>query len=139
MHLESIFALFSNVNGIVRNYERDRTIDIMDELTGKEHGHECIMSPSDRCFIDCVYLKTVRQKSSDFGVDTSTRASADIPTRRLFRIFELRMPQSVYLRSFVLSPFVRILTDDELKTTDGGCKAGRTKDGTIIQNNLFFA
>lgn len=137
-HLEEVFCLFGDSERFTW-YEQDRTIDIMNELTGNEPGHEGIMSESDRCLIDCVYVKSVRQKPSEFDADTSTRVTADIPTRRLFRIFELRMSQSLYNRKFVCSPFVRVLHDHELVTTDGGSKSGRTNDGYVIQNNLFLA
>ena len=136
--LEGVFCLFGNPERFAWR-EQDRTIDIMNELIGKEHGHASIMSESERCFIDCAYVKSVQQKPSEFGVDTSTRVTAGISTRRLFRIFELRMPQSLYSRKFVCSPFVRILHNHELATTDGGSKSGHTNDGHVIQNNLFLA
>lgn len=139
--LEAMFGLFSNINGIMKTYEQDRTLDIMAELSGKEFpGYERILDDDEVKLVKANFVKVVRQKPSEAAVDTSARgASAEVPTRRLFRIYELVMPKELYQRKLLHSPVVKILSDDELKTTDGGCKAGLTSDGLVIQNNLFLA
>ncbi|MFZ2167319.1 MAG: hypothetical protein WAV50_00445 [Minisyncoccia bacterium] len=137
--VEPVFKLFSDTV-LMKLYERNPVMDIIAELTGKEfaveYGH---ILPGDRAdLVQTAFVRTVRQEPSVLGADTSERALAvEMPTRRLFRIYELIMSDAIFamLRS---SPAVRFLTEKELKTTDGGSKAGVTDDGHVIRNNLFW-
>lgn len=134
-HLNLVFEYFeSGPNAI---YEQDPTLDIRAELTGAEPGHESIFTVAELKMIRVVPFGDVRQKPAEVGTDTSARASSLMPTRRLFRIFELVMPNELF-EKIQRSPNVRFLSDAELATTDGGSKAGRTSDGFMIQNNLFL-
>lgn len=130
--LESVFYHFEHY-GIL---ELDPTLDILAELTGAEPGHDGILTAEEANLVQVVQCGLVRQQSSAAGTDTSARASAEMPTRRLFRVFELVMPSRLF-EKMQSSPTVRFLSDTELRTTAGGSKAGRTSDGWVIQNNLF--
>lgn len=134
-HLESVFEHFeSGLNAI---YEQNPTLDIRAEITGAEPGHESIFTADEMKMIRVVPFGNIRQKQAEVGTDTSARASVDMPTRRLFRIFELVMPNELF-EKLQLSWAVRFFSDEELRTTDGGSQAGRTNDGFLIQNNLFI-
>ncbi len=138
--LESAFKTFSSVDTRGATiYEQDPTLDIMAELSGKEFpGYPTIMSAEETELVRLDFVKVVRQKLPAAGADTSARGvAADVPTHRLFRIFELVMPLALYQGRMMSSPVVKILSNQELATTDGGSKAGVTRDGLIIQNNLF--
>lgn len=136
-YIENALEFFKKPSPV---FEHDPTLDILAELSGKEFpGFEgTILPPADiEEGVKVIFRYSVRQGVSEVGKDTSTRASADIPTRRLFRIFDLEMPP-VLFEKFARSPMVRFLTEDELRTTDGGRVMGKTVDGIPIQNNLFL-
>lgn len=134
-HVETVWNSFWSVSPVL---ERNPTLDIIAELTGSESGHTTILTEGEvASSVLPIYVTTVRQKLAEVGTDTSARASGEMPTHRLFRIFSLLMSGQMYDR-FASSSRVRLLTDLELATTDGGCKAGRTDDGFLIQNNLFL-
>ncbi|MEK7126215.1 MAG: hypothetical protein AAB835_01875, partial [Patescibacteria group bacterium] len=121
-------------------HEQNPTLDIMAELTGKEFdGYSTILTEDEAKLVHPKFVKVVRQKLPEAGADTSARASAEMPTHRLFRIFALMMPSMLFQAKIWQSPVVRILQNWELATTNGGSKAGRTDDGIMIQNNLFLA
>lgn len=132
----SAFVRVMHDNGL----ERNPMLDIMNELSGKEFSEEYgTILPADLTK-DVVgkFLGTVRQQLPT-SADTSARARGDMPTHRLFRIFELSMPEAAF-HKVLDSPVVRVLTREELATTNGGACAGHTKDGrAVIQNNLFLA
>lgn len=132
--LEGVFSMFPIKAD--KAYEQDPTLDIVGELTGSEPGHESIFTADEAKMIEVIPVRVVRQKPAAAGADTSGRASSDIPTLRLFRIFELAMPYDLF-EKMLRSPAVRLFSSEELATTDGGSKAGRTNDGCVIQNNLF--
>lgn len=136
-HLEDVLSLFADTHGPVQDFEQSRALDIVHELIGQEVGHEPILTAEEAAKITVRYLFSVRQRPSEATADTSARASANVPTRRIFRIFLLIMPKDIY-EKFAESPVVRILAEEELATTDGGSKAGVTDDGCVIQNNLFI-
>ncbi len=133
--VETIFDLFKRPS---LELEQDPTLDILHELSVKQFlGHKDTLRKLVRKAVNPTFLQSVRQGVPEVGKDTSGRALADIPTRRLFRIFELWMAGSTF-EKFKSSQMVRLLTDDELRTTDGGRTVGRTSDGVPIQNNLFL-
>lgn len=139
-HLEAVLKRFELLSGTTNSFEHDPTLDIIAEISGKEFlGYDRILDDDEVKLIKPTFVKVVRQKSPDVGTDTSARASAETRTHRLFRIYELVMPVTLYQRKIWRSPVVRILSDNELETTDGGSRAGKTKDGFVIQNNLFIA
>ena len=136
--LDCVFQSFSRKDDIY-GYEQDRTLDIMHELTGKAFpGHPSLLAADEAVSIEIAYMTAVIQRQSAPAADTSARgASADVPTRRLFRFYDLVMPESL-MGKFFSSPVVRELTYEELKSTKGGSCAGRTSDGFVIQNNLLW-
>lgn len=138
--VESVFRTFSKVGVCgATPYEQDPTLDIMAELSGKEFpGYPTILAEEEVGLVQPIFVKVMRQKLPTVGADTSSRAKADMPTHRLFRIFELVMPLTLCQQRIFGSPVVRVLKNDELKTTEGGSKAGRTNDGFVMQNNLFL-
>lgn len=135
IHLESVFEHFEA--GPNSSYEQDPTLDIVAELTGTEPGHEVIFTADEMEMIRVVLFGTVRQKPAEIGTETSVRASSEMSTHRLFRIFELVMPNELF-EKLQLSSAVRFFSDEELRTTDDGSRAGWTSDGFMIQNNLFI-
>ncbi len=139
-NLETVFSKFSDVGRSGATvYEKDPTLDIMAELTGKEFpGFPTILTEDEAKLVRPKFVKVVRQKLPAAGADTSSRSSAEMPSHRLFRIFTLMMPSSLYQTKIWRSPVVRILQNQELATTDGGSRAGQTSDGHLIQNNLFI-
>jgi hypothetical protein len=135
--LEEVLALFENI--LLSNiYEQSMTLDIAHELVSEGPGVEKpILSMEE--VVQCIFVHVgcVRQRSSDASADSLRAKKASIPTRRIFRIFELVMPEGVYGK-FVESPSVRFLSPHDVISTKGGSQAGSTLDGTaIIQNNLF--
>lgn len=132
-HLESIFGTLSTYQP---DFEHSPSIDILEELSGKEFPEEYGPLLGDLAGVSVLPLFSVRQAPTAGG-DTSIRALTDVPTRRLFRIFELVL-DSVSYKQLLNSPMVRILSPDELETTRGGATAGVAKDGALIQNNLFL-
>ncbi len=137
--LDRVFAVFESIDGVMKCYEQDPMLDIIAELSGKEFPrYPTILTEAEVALVYPLFVKTVRQKLSALGTDTSSRAKAEMPTHRLFRIFELGIPSSL-LPKFTESKVVRILLDSELASTDCGSKAGKTRDGFTIQNNLFIA
>jgi hypothetical protein len=132
--VERIFRLFRSPSG---QLERDPTLDIRMELTGREFpGYPHLLTPkeADRIFIN--YYRTVRQGLAKVGEDTSAKA-IDVPTHRLFRIFDLVMPPELF-DTYLKHPQVRLLDVDELASTRGGRAAGKSNEGLVIQNNLFL-
>jgi hypothetical protein len=135
-HVEKVFAAVGNRNFMFRHeYETDPTLDIFAELIGAEPGHVRIVSGSDIERVKISFVGSVRQAAPLPGTDTSLRAG-DVPTRRIFQVHELIMPEDLY-DAFVHSPQVKVLDAAELATTAGGSSPGRTHDGRVIQNNLF--
>jgi hypothetical protein len=130
-------SAFFHFEGYYATLEHDPTLGIMAELTVEESGHESIFTADEAKMVRVLPLGVVRQQPAKAGTDTSARASAEMPTRRLFRIYELVMP-SILFAKLHKSSVVRFLSDAERTTTDGGSKAGRTSDGYLIQNNLFL-
>lgn len=136
--VEPVFNLFGDLLAM-KQYEQDPTLDIMAELTGKEfpRWYEHILDDVKADMVQVAHVRNVRQKPSALGTDTSERAlGVAMPTRRLFRIYELVMSEDIF--KFRSSRAVRFLTEAELRTTGGGSKAGVTDGGHVIQNNLFW-
>ncbi|HEV8677517.1 MAG TPA: hypothetical protein VN701_01665 [Candidatus Paceibacterota bacterium] len=134
-HFENIFTRLAEYQ---TEFELSPALDILEELFGKEFsGFEGgIVSSKDLSQLAVRPIFTTRQAVAEAGTDTSGKAIADMPTRRLFRIYELVFNPAAYKR-FAASPLVRILMPQELETTHGGATAGQTSDGMLIQNNLF--
>lgn len=138
-YLEPVFSLFGDLLAM-KKYEQDPTLDIMAELTGKEFPkwYERILDDIKADMVQVLHVRNVRQKPSALGADTSERAlGVAMPTRRLFRVYELVMSDPI-LKNLRSSPAVKFLSEKELKTTDGGSRAGVADDGCVIQNNLFW-
>lgn len=136
--LELVLKTFSAVDesGANSYFEIDPTLDIKAELFEKKYpGGASILPAHVAPYVQAHFVKVVRQQLPALGADTSSRAG-DIPTHRIFRIFELEMPSQVF-GAFSCSTFVRFFKQVELATTAGGSKAGRTSDGWSIKNNLF--
>ncbi len=133
-HLEEVFRLFF---GDTKGMEKDRTLDIREELTKKEFGDRPLLSEEDAQQVSFRQMMTVRQAPATQD-DTSARASHDVETRRLFRIFCINMPNCAMYDDFFLSKSVVRLSGPERRTTRHGACAGITKDGLLIQNNLFI-
>lgn len=80
-------------------------------------------------------LGVFRQESAEDGTGTSERASKDVPTRRLFYVHCLILPDDVY-QHFLAHESIRSFTGAELDTTAMGRTKGKTGDGYTMADNL---
>ncbi len=139
-HLEGVFNLFEEIGGKKSPYELDPIRDIIAEISGKEFSEiGTILTPNEVATIQVRYVKSMCQKPAEDGIGTSLRSIAGVPSRRLFRLYGLQMPSYELYIKMMRSPVVRALYPDELATTDGGSRKGKTRDGFVISDNLFEA
>lgn len=117
--------------------------EIVEELTGFElPGNDAlpaippVLTKEMVGHIGISYARTVRQAFSD-ELGTSTLARADTPSRRLFHLFDLTIPQRIFDR---LSRWeaTRLLSEEEVATTEGGVQKGVSYDGITIADNFFW-
>lgn len=132
--LEGILAFFEDANS--EYFEIDPSREIEEEVFQKiyPNGIGTIL-PNVAVRPVVTYVKTVRQPAPDDGVGTSMRARNDMPTRRIFRLFDLVFPAHE-LDEFLLSEVVIMLSENELLTTKGGRSKGLTMHGDIIADNI---
>ncbi len=133
-HLGGILAFFQDANP--DHFEIDPVREVEEEVFQKVYPNGIgTILPSSAARPVVTYVKTVRQPVPDDGKGTSARARDDMPTRRIFRIFDLALPE-YELEEFVRSDAIVVLADDELASTNGGRSRGRTRCGDTIADNL---
>jgi hypothetical protein len=129
--IEEVFAFFKKRD--LTMIEADPTREIIEELVlEKIPGMGTILSPEDAALIRVQFLTTIEQPE---GGTTSARERAEMPTRRLFHLFEISVPVDVSAK-LLRHPSVRIFTREELATTNGGRAKGTTHDGFAIADNI---
>ena len=132
-HLEAVFEIFSNRNP--KFFETDPTREIVEELTKEKiAGLGTILQPEDVTEVETRYVKTVRQKQ---GAGTSAREKEGMPTRRIFHFFDLFVPEAVLLK-MMDHETLHLLPDEDVATTEGGSKKGRSSSGIEIADNIFW-
>ena len=137
--VEHAFYLFTGNGGFPdTRHEKNPFGDMETELSGKEYPNAGHILPSHMLgLVRFQYRTMFRQQPPESGRGTSERERTDVPTRRLFRFWNIRADQMA-ADIILSSPLVRILSDDELATTKGGACKGVAKDGTEIADNLFL-
>lgn len=80
-------------------------------------------------------LRVFRQESAEDGVGASERASTEVPTRRLFYVHMLVVPNGTF-EEIVNNKYIRCFTEKELDTTEMGRLIGLTNTGEIMADNL---
>lgn len=133
-HLQGVLNLFEDRDPLV--YETDASREVKEELATKELPilDAPVLSEEEMTQVKVVYVKTVRQQSSD-GPGTSAR-EGEIPTRRIFNVFEIVVP-AVIFEKMAACPAIKILTSEEIATTCGGAGKGRAADGAELGDNLI--
>ncbi len=132
-HLEAIFEIFFNRDP--KFFETDPTREIVEELTKEKIASlGTILQPEDVAGAVVQYVKTVRQKQ---GAGTSAREKEGMPTRRIFHFFDLLVSEEVLLKMMDHETF-HLLSDEDVLTTEGGSKKGRTSSGIEIADNIFW-
>lgn len=134
-HLEEVMGLFVNRHYQPALFETDPTREIFEELVQEKiTGMGPILTEEMAAQTKVVYRRTVRQKPPE-GEGTSAREKQGMPTRRLFHLFDLLMPEDVYSR-MRMHESVFFLTPTDLATTGGGTRKGRHDDQTEIADNI---
>lgn len=138
---EEVLSVFKSISGRHNAHpclrEMDPKRDILAELTGKEWpNHGYILEPNTEP-LGLAYRGVARQRQPESGKGTSEREVENMPTFRLFRLYDIVTRQAV-VDQFLKSPLVRVLTEEDLATTKGGACKGKTADGTEIADNLFL-
>jgi hypothetical protein len=120
-------------------FECDPQREVREELSEEDYPGICgpILTPEEAAQIQMAHEFRVRQRPPVSGHGTSTLEKEGVPTRRLFHIFQLQVSSKEILAKLVSSPAFRILSSDEVSTTDFGAKKGVTNDGITIADNLF--
>lgn len=137
-HLREVLNWFESFSGIGHRFEHDPDDEIRHELCNRElTGIPPIVSVREMLEVKVVYKKNVRQPEPKTGQGTSLRERPGIPTRRLFRLYDL-WASPLIVRKIINSKAIRVLTKPELATTEGGSSRGHTKDGIEIADNLFL-
>lgn len=132
--LEGIFKFFEDANP--DHFELDPAREIEEEVFQKIYPNEIgTILPASATRPVITYVKTVHQPVPDDGKGTSSRARDDMPTRRIFRVFDLVFSERE-LDDFLLSEAVIMLSEAELMTTKGGRSKGLTMHGETIADNL---
>ncbi len=132
---------FDEVVRLFENYgedfcETNLVRELREELVVEKIAGTSVLSLLDLQEVRHSCNGIVQQERAE-GEDTSLRASASsIPTRRLFYIHELSMPDVIF-RKITGCTLISILTTEELRTTNMGRTKGVTVDGTPMSNNLF--
>jgi hypothetical protein len=134
-HLEDVMAFFGERNPEFS--EIDPVREIRDELCKDElNGIPPVLSAEEVEEIDVEFLETKRQPFSD-GPGTSDLAKEGVPSRRLFNLFEICMPQRL-INKMLASEAIRSLTAAEISTTEGGRHKGATSDGIELADNFVW-
>lgn len=133
--LEAVLGIFESRDS--RIYETDAAREIAEELATKELPiqNSPVLSAEEVAQIEVNYVKTLRQKSS--GGPGSARESVEVPTRRLFNIFEVVVPATIF-EKIKSSPAIYILSEEEIASTEGGSRKGKAADGAELADNLLW-
>lgn len=135
-HLESVLKWFEKRDPNM--LEIDPLREIHEELTKEKlSGIPAVLTSQEVHSVNYLGLKTVRQPPPAEGRGTSMRERSGIPTRRLFYVFELRVPEFIF-QKMLHSETIHFLSVEEVATTDGGARKGNTKDGVEIADNIFI-
>lgn len=139
-HVGNVLKFFGDIAGEMNHIAEDNPIgDILEELTGEGFSSRLgPIVPKERIGeVTLVYLDSVRQKIPADGIGTSARAAVGaVPTRRFFRRYMLMLPGDLYFAA-VTRGTIRLLSADEVATTEGGSRKGTTCDGVGIADNIF--
>lgn len=134
-HLEAIFDLLGGRNPelIEGGVERE----LQEELCEEElEGIPPVLTPEEAATVVVHYVGTVRQPFLNEG-GTSPLEVKDAPSRRFFNLFRLEVSEEV-LAKMRASAAIRILTPEEVASTNYGLTKGRTADGETIADNLMW-
>jgi hypothetical protein len=127
-YVETIFTVFDTYRA---DLERLHCHDIMQELKELD-----VFTSSELDQLVLLYVSTEKQKVAPFD-EGSLAIKQGLPTRRLFRIYDLIMPGKLFEKLMRQKYVVRTLKLEEVATTKGGSIRGVTNDGQGIQNNFF--
>lgn len=128
--LETVVALFEKWPSPLCESNPSREIE--EELCGKElPGLGPVFARSDLEKISLNHIRTVRQAVS--AGSTSARESADLASRRVFSLFEMGVPEDLFLK-LRWHPAIRVFTAEELRTLAPDRKLA---DGASLADNIM--
>lgn len=132
--LEEVLNLFAKREEEL--YEIDPNREILDELTTKDlpNQEHPILSPQEGMLITTKFVKTVRQVPG--RNPTSALETKDVPTYRLFNLFDITAPQQIVDR-ILGSQFIRTISGDQVQLTQKGVLQ-ETADGCRIGDNFMM-
>ncbi|HVW71644.1 MAG TPA: hypothetical protein VHB93_00645 [Candidatus Paceibacterota bacterium] len=138
-HVEGVLRMFEEQNPAWN--ELDPIRECREELTQREfrdqtNDADVILWPEVFERITFKYVDTMRQPLPEDGVGTSPNAGIDIPTRRLFYRYDLRIDEAIW-EALMGCRWMRSLTSEELATTQGGRRAGSSIEGIQIADNFI--
>lgn len=130
-------------DGVLRLLETQRDLcellpmrEVLHELEQELFGDHTILPSGTLANADTVLFSAFRQASADDGVGTSARAQAqDVPTKRLFFVHTLCVSGSVF-EELCESPYIQVLSEEELDTTQMGRTKGVANNGIPLADNL---
>ena len=134
IYIDAIFGMFEEPDP--SHVEVDPTREIFDELQ-KTYPCGSILTHGDLAGASVHFRDYVRQPIPEGGVGTSLREKADMPTRRMFRRFDLHLSYDAF-RLMREHPAVVFLTPDDLGSTNGGRRKGVTSTGLEMADNLIL-
>lgn len=139
-HLEKVFEFFTARNAEM--FEVDPTRELREELSEGEFPKneylpaiEPPLTPEEAGGLTPRFVRTVIQPFKD-EAGTSPLAGKE-PSRRLFHLFEVEVTTEV-MAKLATSLAIRVLTDEEVATVDGGRQKGATKTGDPIADNFIL-
>ena len=97
-------------------------------------GFGAILSEAQSASIAFSFTRTVRQKPSETG-GTSAREKEGMLTRRMFHLFDLRISSEIF-EEMKRHGSIRVLSPEEVASTNGGANKGKTHDGAAIADNI---
>lgn len=130
---EEIIRLFRVNQSLCQRSPMD---EVLHELEQEPFCDCTILPPGTLVDVYTVHESTCRQAFADDGIGTSARAQAqDVPTKRMFFVHTLCVSGSVF-EKLCASPYVQVLSKEELDTTQMGRTKGVAMDGTPLADNL---
>lgn len=133
-HLEAALAWFQ-AHGMNDVCETDPMREVTHELEQETFDGSSVL-PSGALNGAYAYYHGIFCQEVGDGKGTSERAAKqNVPTRRLFFVHTLCVPSGVF-SSVLSSPYVKLLTEEDLDTTQMGRTKGVTKDGIPMADNL---
>lgn len=136
VHLDRVLNLIET--GGDELFERDVEREVIEELATAEIAGlqtDAVLAAEDLSDMKAVYLGAYRQPVREANSETSVNAGAE-PTRRLFFCWGIIVGDTVW-QKLAASPIVELLDAEEVSTTNGGLNKGKSKQGSVIGDNLF--